>query len=84
MIALETKEIGGGIVRRLFTSAGHTFRAGDKLTPEQILQWPTGNRRALIESRFIEVYPATDTREVEPATAGNGYHFKTPRKVKAA
>jgi hypothetical protein len=59
MIALETRDIGGGIVRRLFTAANHTFRAGDKLTAEQIKAWPAGNRRALIESRFIEVYPAT-------------------------
>lgn len=58
MIALETREIGGGIVRRFFTSADTTHRAGEKLTAEQILAWPEANRRALIANRFIEVYPA--------------------------
>lgn len=63
MIALETKDIGGGIVRRTFRSVDTTYRAGEKISAEQIMAWPHSNRRALIENRFIEVYPVT------PATA---------------
>ena len=64
MIALETKDIGGGIVRRVFRSNSKLFMAGERLTAEQIMAWPTANRRALIENRFIEVYPAAPCAEL--------------------
>lgn len=64
MIALETKDIGGGVVRRTFRNGDVTLRAGDKLTVDQIMAWPFGNRRALIENRFIEVYPVAPASSV--------------------
>lgn len=56
-LAFNPRDIGGGVVRRLFTNAGKVHRSGDKLTGDQIRAMPTHNMRALVENRFIEIYP---------------------------
>lgn len=54
---LGMNEIGGGIVRRRFNTANGAIPAGHKLTSGEIKAMPPGNRRALIENRFLEVWP---------------------------
>lgn len=83
MIALETKDIGGGIVRRTFRSGDVTLFAGNKLTRDQIMAWPFANRRALIENRFIEVYPAAPASSVIDKMPYAEIAAKAPMPVKA-
>lgn len=79
MIVLETREIGGGIVRRLFTAGERTYRAGDHIEADVIKAWPATNRRALIENRFLEVYPVAPS-----AAAATDGGPRMARKAKAA
>lgn len=64
-------QIGGGIVKRTFNNGGRHMRSGERLTAEEILGWPTANRQALIDKKFIEVWPKGDVSHplgsVEPA-----------------
>jgi hypothetical protein len=57
MFQIAAKDIGGGIVRRTFSSGGKRLYAGMKLTGEQVRLFNPANRMALIEKRFIDVYP---------------------------
>ena len=49
--------IGGGIVRRTFKSGEHRLTSGTKLTAEEIKRMPVANRQALIDKKYIDVYP---------------------------
>lgn len=53
MLDILDKDIGGARVRRAFTG----YKAGDHMTTDQVLAIRLPNRRALIDSNFIEVYP---------------------------
>ena len=54
---IEDHDIGGARVRRVFSMAGRNVRGGDQLSADEVLSIPTANRRALIDSGYIEVYP---------------------------
>jgi hypothetical protein len=54
---LKDEDIGGGRIARGFTRNGKILAAGTPLTADEIMAIPTANRRALIDSNFIEVYP---------------------------
>lgn len=51
------QEIGGGIVRRGFTMGAERVRSGRELTKEELLSMPPANRNALVEKKYIELYP---------------------------
>ncbi len=58
MIAqLMPETIGGGRVRQPFTMAGRRVTRGDTLTADEIMAMPTSNRRALIETGYLHVWP---------------------------
>lgn len=58
---LNRDQIGGGIVRRRFSShmidPSAPLLSGRELTREEILGIPAGNLRSLVENRFIELFP---------------------------
>lgn len=54
---IKDEEIGGGRVARRFNRNGKDMLAGMPLTAEEILAMAPANRRALIDSHYIEVYP---------------------------
>jgi hypothetical protein len=56
-VGLRDAEIGGGIVRRLFTRDGQALKAGTRLTREEILAMSINNRRALIRNGALDIYP---------------------------
>lgn len=65
MARLPNFEIGGGIVRRQFTAGGETYRTHTSVSAETINSWPAANRIALIDQKFIEVYPRTNHHSPE-------------------
>lgn len=50
-------EIGGGKVKRAFNAGGKFLKAGTPLEAAVIMGWPTANRNALIDKKYIEVWP---------------------------
>lgn len=54
---LPDSEIGGGKVLRTFTRGGERLQAGHMLTRDEMLSIPTANRRALVDSNYISLYP---------------------------
>ena len=58
MLQIAEADIGGARVRRIFTMNGRSMRAGETLTGEQVRALPTGNRQALVEAQYIELWPA--------------------------
>ena len=83
----KTSEIGGGIVRRLFTSGDTKMFAGTLLTPAQIEGM--ANRRALIRNGAIDIWPAAPApladagkRERHVVGAkGGGFHVVEGRTI---
>lgn len=67
MLEIAEKDIGGARVARTFTMNGRFTKRGDQLTAEEVLSINLPNRRALIDSNFIEVYPKS------PATGGERF-----------
>lgn len=57
MLEIADKDIGGARIARTFTIDGKQTKRGDQLTAEEVLAIRIPNRRALIDSNFIEVYP---------------------------
>ncbi len=55
--SIRTGDIGGGIVRRAFRDGDRFRRANERLEREEIMRWPAANRNALIDKRFVEIYP---------------------------
>lgn len=54
---INLNEIGGGTVRRRFTSGGVALMKGHQLTGDQLRAMPANNAQALIGAGFIEVWP---------------------------
>lgn len=61
MFQLRENEIGGAIVRRMFTTGGKKMIPGTRLTEEQVLAFAPLNRMALAEKRWIDLIPKTGT-----------------------
>lgn len=58
MLQIADKDIGGARIARTFTRNGIQLkRNGPDLTAEEVLSINPPNRKALIDSNFIEVYP---------------------------
>ena len=57
MLHISDDDVGGARVRRIFTAAGRTLRAGDTLTRDEVLAMR--NRRTLAEIGAIEIWPRT-------------------------
>lgn len=62
---LADNEIGGGRVRRLFSFGDKTLRAGHDLTGDQVRAIPVANRRALIDSGYLDIWPKMTLPETE-------------------
>lgn len=54
---LRADEIGGGVVRRKFQSAGGWIMSGTNYTGDELRAMPRANRDALIQNGFLEVWP---------------------------
>lgn len=50
--------IGGGAVKRRFRIGAREVLAGDRLSAADVLAIPENNRRALIDSHYLETWPA--------------------------
>lgn len=61
MFQLKEHEIGGAIVRRTFTTDGKKLVPGQRLTEQEVLSFPTLNRMALAEKRWIDLVPKNGT-----------------------
>lgn len=57
MLDIADKDIGGARVRRTFTRNGEQMKMGQHLTSEEVIAIAVANRRALVDSNFLEVYP---------------------------
>lgn len=57
MLEIAEENIGGARVRRTFNMSGEYLKMGHHLTAEEVLSIARPNRKALIDSNFIEVYP---------------------------
>ena len=57
MLEMADRDIGGALVRRTFTRNGEQLKAGQQLNAEEVLSIALPNRRALVDSNFIELYP---------------------------
>lgn len=65
---LRREEIGGGYVERMFTRAGEMLKRGTHLTGDELRAMSPVNLRALVENRFLNVYPAAPApAAAEPA-----------------
>lgn len=51
------EDIGGAYVRRVFRMGDDFAKPGEPLTREQVLAFPQANRQALIDNKYIDVYP---------------------------
>jgi hypothetical protein len=71
MFQMRADQIGGAIVRRSFSSGGTRLVAGTKLTAEQVLAFPTTNRNALADKRYIDLFPASG----DAPTTGSSERF---------
>lgn len=68
-------QIGSGIVERAITIAGERKMRGHELTHDVLARMPAANRNALIENRFISVFPKSVTvlnRAVEHVPIADG------------
>jgi hypothetical protein len=68
MLEMPENIIGGARVVRTFNMNGEYTKRGDQLTREEVLAINLANRRALIDSNFIELYPM-------PNAAANSERF---------
>lgn len=69
MFQMAASEIGGAVVRRVFSSGGKQLTPGTRLSSEEVLRIPTINRSALINKKYIEVYPKGDL--IAPGASGS-------------
>lgn len=56
-LEIRNEDIGGARVRRTFNSNGRQLMGNEYLSAEEVLAIPVANRRALIDSSYIEVFP---------------------------
>lgn len=54
---ISDERIGGARVTRRFTLGGEAMMAGHIFTGDQVRAIPAANRRALIDSSYLEVWP---------------------------
>jgi hypothetical protein len=67
MLAIADADVGGARIARGFTMNGEYLkRGGPDLTPEQYLSINLPNRRALVDSNYIEPYPKTPVGAAPP------------------
>lgn len=59
MLEIAESDIGGARVRMGFMRNGERLKAGTHLTAEEVIAIRLPNRRALIESNFLELYLKT-------------------------
>lgn len=59
-------EVGGALVRRPCRVAGADRRIGDQLTDAELASIPVTNLRALVEQRFIVVWPRASRADAAP------------------
>jgi len=60
MFAMKEAEIGGAVVRRVFSSGGKQLTPGTRLTGDEVRKIPKANRNALVGKHFMELFPAGD------------------------
>lgn len=60
MFQMKASEIGGAVVRRVFTSGGKQLTPGTRLSEADVLRIPAINRNALIGKKYMEIYPKGD------------------------
>jgi hypothetical protein len=79
---LEDKMIGGAHVRRTFTRGDKRLYAGDTLTRDEVLDIRPANRRALVDSNFIEIWPLpADGERYAFHTGGGDWSVVEGRKI---
>jgi hypothetical protein len=89
MFQMRPEQIGGAIVRRTFSSGGTRLTSGTKLSAEQVLAFATANRNALVDKRFIDLFPksggidsVSESAERFVVSAGFGrFHVIEGRKL---
>jgi hypothetical protein len=64
------RDIGGARVRRRFTLGAGAVLAGASLTGDQVRALPIANRRAFVDSGFLEIWPVGGERHVVPRGGG--------------
>lgn len=73
---MNDNDIGGGVVRRTFTTNrdGKTVRVvqGTQLSREEMLAMPRSNLKALVENRYISVWPMAADGELIVVNRGFG------------
>ena len=57
MFSMPVTQIGGAIVRRQVRTSNGNWTPGMKLTAEQVLAMRPINRNALVDKKFIELFP---------------------------
>lgn len=55
----DVAEAGGAYVRRAFEFNGEKLKCGDKLTREQLESIPESNLQALVNTKFLQLWPAS-------------------------
>jgi len=73
MFQLKMDEVGGAVVRRVFSTGGKQLTPGTILSREQVLAFPPLNRRALAEKRYIDLFPVNPTNPT--GAQGNAERF---------
>lgn len=70
---MRIEEIGFGRVSRALTVSGQILPRGTKLSHEVLARMPAANRNAMIENRYIEVFPkGVAVREVGDTNVPDG------------
>lgn len=69
MAAPSANGLNGGRVLRVFQDGAETLYPGQELSAEQVLRWPTRNRKALESAGRVMFYNAAPAASVEPVLA---------------
>ena len=75
MYHMPLNQIGGAVVRRTFKSGGRQLTSGSRLSGDEVRSFPALNRRALIEKKYIEVFPLN----TDAGTVSGGKRFVVSR-----
>lgn len=57
MFQMPASQIGGAIVRRTFSCGDRQLRNGERLSAEQVLAMPISNRNALVDKKYMDLFP---------------------------
>lgn len=74
MFSIRDNEIGGAIVRRQINTGGKAIAPGTRLSRSEVLAFLPVNRMALINKRFLDVYPIGGG-DAAAATSSQGERF---------